>query len=110
VWVANRGRPLLDDGAGLAVTDDGNLKILDKNGDPFWSTGLESTSKLGNRLAKLLDSGNLVLCDSNTLLTTILWQSFDHPTDTLLFYYAHILVIQGLGWMLKGSYNTGASM
>ncbi|KAH8480040.1 hypothetical protein H0E87_030315 [Populus deltoides] len=84
VWVANRDRPLLDDGAGLAVTEDGNLKILDKNGDPFWSTGLESTSKPGNRLAKLLDSGNLVLCDSNTLLTTILWQSFDHPTDTFL--------------------------
>ncbi|KAH8480038.1 hypothetical protein H0E87_030313 [Populus deltoides] len=83
--VANRDRPLLDDGAVLAVdTDDGNLKILDENGDPFWSTALQSTSKPGNRLAKLLDSGNLVLCDSNTLLTTILWQSFQHPTDTFL--------------------------
>ncbi|KAJ6859428.1 hypothetical protein NC652_041650 [Populus alba x Populus x berolinensis] len=84
VWVANRDRPLLDDGAVLAVTDDGNLKILDKNGDPFWSTALQSTSKPGNRLAKFLDSGNLVLCDSNTLSTTILWQSFQHPTDTFL--------------------------
>ncbi|XP_073262835.1 G-type lectin S-receptor-like serine/threonine-protein kinase At4g03230 isoform X1 [Populus alba] len=83
VWVANRDRPLLDDGAVLAV-DDGNLKILENNGDTFWSTGLESTSKPANGLAKLLDSGNLVLCDSNTLSTTILWQSFDHPTDTFL--------------------------
>jgi hypothetical protein len=84
VWVANRNSPLLDDGAVLAVTDDGNLKILDKNGDPFWSTALQSTSKPGYRLAKLLDSGNLVFGDSNTLSTTILWQSFEHPTDTFL--------------------------
>ncbi|KAI5555772.1 hypothetical protein BDE02_19G106400 [Populus trichocarpa] len=85
VWVANRDRPLLDDGAVLAVTEDGNLKILEKNGHPFWSTELESTSKPGYRLAKLLDSGNLVFGDSNnTLLTTILWQSFQHPTDTFL--------------------------
>jgi len=84
VWVANRDNPLLDGGAVLAVTEDGNLKILEKNGDPFWSTGLESTSKPANGLAKLLDSGNLVLCDSNNLSTTILWQSFEHPTDTFL--------------------------
>uniref|UniRef100_A0A6M2F0S7 Non-specific serine/threonine protein kinase n=1 Tax=Populus davidiana TaxID=266767 RepID=A0A6M2F0S7_9ROSI len=84
VWVANRDRPLLDDGAVLAVKQDGNLKILDKNGSPVWSTGLESTSKPANGLAKLLDSGNLVLCDSNTSSTTILWQSFDHPNDTFL--------------------------
>jgi len=83
VWVANRNRPLLHYGV-LAVTDDGNLKILDKNGDPSWSTALQSTSKPGYRLAKLLDSGNLVFGDSNTLLTTTLWQSFDHPTDTFL--------------------------
>jgi hypothetical protein len=85
VWVANRDNPLLDGGAVLAVTEDGNLKILEKNGHPFWSTELESTSKPGYRLAKLLDSGNLVFGDSNnTLLTTILWQSFQHPTDTFL--------------------------
>jgi hypothetical protein len=84
VWVANRDCPLLDDAAVLTVTDDGNLKILNKSGDPFWSTDLKSTSKPGYRLAKLLDSGNLVFGDSNTLLTTILWQSFAHPTDTFL--------------------------
>ncbi|KAI5555762.1 hypothetical protein BDE02_19G105600 [Populus trichocarpa] len=84
VWVANRKSPLLDDGGVLAVTDDGNLKIFDKNGNLFWSTGLESTSKPAYRLAKLLDSGNLVFGDSNTLLTTILWQSFEHPADTFL--------------------------
>jgi hypothetical protein len=84
VWVANRKSPLLADGGVLAVKDDGNLKILDKNGDPVWSTELQPTSKPVSRLAKLLDSGNLVFGDSNTLLTTILWQSFEHPTDTFL--------------------------
>ncbi|KAG5224922.1 G-type lectin S-receptor serine/threonine-protein kinase [Salix suchowensis] len=86
VWVANRNSPLPDDGAGFAnITDDGNLQILHRNGTSYWSTDLKSTSKPAYREAKLLDSGNLVFGDSNnTLLTTILWQSFAHPTDTFL--------------------------
>ncbi|KAF9661837.1 hypothetical protein SADUNF_Sadunf19G0110300 [Salix dunnii] len=85
VWVANRNSPLVDVGAGFAITDDGNLQILHRNGTSYWSTDLESTSKPAYREAKLLDSGNLVFGDSNnTLLTTILWQSFAYPTDTFL--------------------------
>ncbi|KAJ6421908.1 hypothetical protein OIU84_026942 [Salix udensis] len=44
VWVANRNSPLLDDGAAFAITDDGNLQILDRRGTSYWSTELESTS------------------------------------------------------------------
>ncbi|KAB5512976.1 hypothetical protein DKX38_030004 [Salix brachista] len=85
VWVANRNSPLPDDGAAFAITDDGNLQILDRSGTSYWSTGFESTSNPAYREAKLLDSGNLVFGDTNnTLLTTILWQSFAHPTDTFL--------------------------
>ncbi|KAF9661835.1 hypothetical protein SADUNF_Sadunf19G0110100 [Salix dunnii] len=84
VWVANRNSPLLDVGASFAITEDGNLKILQRNGTSCWSTELE-TSKPAYREAKLLDSGNLVFGDTNnTLLTTILWQSFADPTDTFL--------------------------
>ncbi|KAB5512975.1 hypothetical protein DKX38_030003 [Salix brachista] len=85
VWVANRNRPLLDVGASFAITKDGNLQILDRSGTSCWSTTLASTSNPAYREAKLLDSGNLVFGDSNkTLWTTILWQSFEHPTDTFL--------------------------
>ncbi|KAJ6297541.1 hypothetical protein OIU78_023156 [Salix suchowensis] len=85
VWVANRNSPLPDDGAAFAITDDGNLQISHRNGTSYWSTELESISNPAYREAKLLDSGNLVFGDrNNTLLTTILWQSFAHPTDTFL--------------------------
>ncbi|KAJ6696622.1 hypothetical protein OIU85_003017 [Salix viminalis] len=85
VWVANRNSPLPDDGAAFAITDDGNLQISHRDGTSYWSTELESTSNPAYREAKLLDSGNLVFGDSNnTLLTTILWRSFAHPTDTFL--------------------------
>ncbi|KAJ6696621.1 hypothetical protein OIU85_003016 [Salix viminalis] len=84
VWVANRNKPLLDVGARFAITEDGNLKISHRN-ETYWSTGLGQTSNPAYREAKLLDSGNLVFRDSNnTLLTTVLWQSFEHPTDTFL--------------------------
>ncbi|CAK7349998.1 unnamed protein product, partial [Dovyalis caffra] len=82
VWIANRNRPLFDSGAVFAVTGDGNLGILDRNGNNYWSTELKSTSKPAYREAKLLDSGNLVLGDK--LLANSLWQSFEHPTDTFL--------------------------
>ncbi|KAF9661839.1 hypothetical protein SADUNF_Sadunf19G0110500 [Salix dunnii] len=84
VWVANRNSPLPDDAAGFAIKDDGNLQILHQN-DSYWSTELEPTSNSAFREAKLLDSGNLIFGDTNnTLLPTILWQSFAHPTDTFL--------------------------
>uniref|UniRef100_A0A6N2KLI9 non-specific serine/threonine protein kinase n=1 Tax=Salix viminalis TaxID=40686 RepID=A0A6N2KLI9_SALVM len=85
VWVANRTIPLPDDEAGLAIAKDGNLKILHGDGTSYWSTELPSTSKPAYREAKLLDSGNLVFRDTNnTLVTTNLWESFAHPTDTFL--------------------------
>ncbi|KAG5224929.1 G-type lectin S-receptor serine/threonine-protein kinase [Salix suchowensis] len=82
VWVANRNSLLPDDGAAFAITDDGDLQISHRNGTSFWSTKLESTSNPAYREAKLLDSGNLVFRDTH--LTTILWESFAHPTDTFL--------------------------
>ncbi|CAL5406396.1 unnamed protein product [Camellia sinensis] len=68
----------------FTIEDDGNLnlKVMDGNSINF-TTGLTSLPSSSNRTTvKLLDSGNLVLSDD--LLGKVLWQSFDHPTDTFL--------------------------
>ncbi|PON53020.1 Mitogen-activated protein kinase kinase kinase, partial [Parasponia andersonii] len=51
----------------------------------IWSSNSSSAGK--NLVAQLLDSGNLVLYEdgfSNFSSEVYLWQSFDHPSDTLL--------------------------
>jgi len=35
-------------------------------------------------VAQLLDSGNLVVSEKSSGRRVVLWQSFDHPSDTLL--------------------------
>ncbi|KAJ4729941.1 S-locus lectin protein kinase family protein [Melia azedarach] len=82
VWVANRDKPITDYSrqAVLAIGD-GNLKLLDKTGAPYFYTEVESSSS-PYRVAKLMDSGNLVLRDNQS--ATNLWESFKHPTDTFL--------------------------
>ncbi|CAA7394602.1 unnamed protein product [Spirodela intermedia] len=83
VWVANRDKPLNDSSGILRIDSTGNLVLA---GSPpstiFWSTG--QTSSAG-ATAQLLDSGNFVLREgSSPTAGNFLWQSFDHPTDTML--------------------------
>ncbi|KAG6514807.1 hypothetical protein ZIOFF_025180 [Zingiber officinale] len=79
VWVANRNRSLNSVSSSLNLTSDGNLILFD--GETLvWSTGT-STESNPARL-QLLDTGNLMLTTENFSRT--LWQSFDHPSDTLL--------------------------
>ncbi|XP_073108464.1 G-type lectin S-receptor-like serine/threonine-protein kinase At4g27290 isoform X2 [Elaeis guineensis] len=78
-WVANRISPLNGSMGVLNLTGDGNLVLLNSTGYVFWSTG---TSNAINPVVKLLDSGNLVLIEGTS--KNLLWQSFDHPSDTLL--------------------------
>ncbi|KAM1015828.1 hypothetical protein ACFX2J_045300 [Malus domestica] len=85
VWVANREIPVSDIFSSALSILDGNLVLFDESKTPVWSTNLNSTTNSGSVQAVLLDSGNLVLkagSSNNTLEP--LWQSFDHPTDTLL--------------------------
>ncbi|KAK8700479.1 hypothetical protein V6N13_018874 [Hibiscus sabdariffa] len=58
---------------------DGNLVLFNESQVPIWSTNVSSDSAISSSgVAVLSDDGNLVLP------STILWQSFDHPTDTWL--------------------------
>ncbi|KAL7243987.1 hypothetical protein ACSBR1_016248 [Camellia fascicularis] len=94
VWVANRDRPLNDSAGGLKIGDDGNLILLDSGGIVAWSTRIQNISSKPT-VAQLLDSGNLVLRSENGGNTeSNIWQSFDHPSDTLI-------AGMKLGWDLR---------
>ncbi|MQM03718.1 hypothetical protein Taro_036510 [Colocasia esculenta] len=80
VWVANRERPLRDPAGVLAVTEDGNIAVLDGMGRTVWSANRTGVPR--NTSAVLLDSGNLVLRHGNG--GDDVWQSFDYPADTFL--------------------------
>lgn len=89
VWVANRDNPLKDSSGVLKISDDGNLEVLDGRKNVLWNSNASNTPV--NSVAELLDSGNLILREiTNTSISSnsnsgrILWQSFDHPSDTLL--------------------------
>ncbi|XWS28013.1 hypothetical protein CRYUN_Cryun25bG0029500 [Craigia yunnanensis] len=83
VWVANRDKPLLDPSTSkLELSEKGNLVLFNQSEIPLWST--ESSSNSMNSTVAVLDnSGNLVLRNSSNT-SVIVWQSFDHPTDTWL--------------------------
>nr|XP_011461958.1 PREDICTED: G-type lectin S-receptor-like serine/threonine-protein kinase At4g27290 [Fragaria vesca subsp. vesca] len=80
VWIANRESPL--DAPGLfMLSSDGNLVVLDDTRNLVWSTSASIPASAMNHTTGLLeDSGNLVLSFEEVTL----WQSFDHPSDTLL--------------------------
>ncbi|KVI04199.1 Apple-like protein [Cynara cardunculus var. scolymus] len=82
VWVANRDNPVLDSTGALIVAEEG-VRILDRNGNSYFSTdaGQVGSGGASNKTLALLDNGNAVLIDINN---TFIWQSFDNPTDTFL--------------------------
>ncbi|CAL5342876.1 unnamed protein product [Camellia sinensis] len=77
VWSANRDRPVQIN-ATLQLTRDGDLRLEDADGTFVWSTNTSAKSVFG---MKVTEMGNLVLFDRNN---ATVWQSFDHPTDSLL--------------------------
>ncbi|KAE8811354.1 putative serine/threonine-protein kinase receptor [Hordeum vulgare] len=86
VWVANRDSPLNDTAGVLAIDGAGRLILLDGSGRTAWSssntTNRGSTSSLSAE-ARLLESGNLVVVRDESS-GAVLWQSFDHPSNTLI--------------------------
>ncbi|XP_048491146.1 G-type lectin S-receptor-like serine/threonine-protein kinase At1g11300 isoform X2 [Beta vulgaris subsp. vulgaris] len=80
VWVANRENPITDSTGVFKVSEDGNLQVLDAQNAVFWSSNVSFEGN--NSVAQLLDTGNLVLHSDDG--DTIIWQSFEHPTDSFL--------------------------
>ncbi|XP_027351271.1 putative receptor protein kinase ZmPK1 [Abrus precatorius] len=77
-WMANRNQPVNGKCSKLSLLHTGNLVLLDAAFNSAWSS---NTASLAPLELHLKDDGNLVLRD---LQGTVLWQSFDFPTDTLL--------------------------
>ncbi|KAJ1290707.1 hypothetical protein BS78_02G266000 [Paspalum vaginatum] len=95
VWVANRDAPVTVDGRSpsgnnsssapsLALTSDAssNLALSDARGRVVWATNITAPAGSAGSTAVLLNTGNLVLRSPDG--ATVLWQSFDHPTDTFV--------------------------
>ncbi|KAL7174867.1 hypothetical protein ACSBR1_043814 [Camellia fascicularis] len=84
VWVANREIPLIDSSGVLKVIDPRILALLNGTGSIIWSANV-TRSTVQDPIGQLLESGNLVVRDANDDNPEhFLWQSFDHPCDTLL--------------------------
>ncbi|XP_020222730.1 G-type lectin S-receptor-like serine/threonine-protein kinase At4g27290 isoform X2 [Cajanus cajan] len=104
VWVANRDNPIKDNSTSLILTKEGTLMLLSKNNSLVWSTNTTSAPKvsISSPIVQLLDTGNLVIRDekggNSNMEEGFLWQSFDHPCDTLLSGMK-------LGWDLKKGLN-----
>ncbi|KAL3344054.1 hypothetical protein AABB24_023474, partial [Solanum stoloniferum] len=80
VWVANRDTPLNDKNGMLNFTSQGNLTLVNGSGSVVWSSN--TTRRVQNPIAQLLDSGNLVVREDAS--ENYIWQSFDYPGDTAL--------------------------
>ncbi|KAI5056881.1 hypothetical protein GOP47_0028699 [Adiantum capillus-veneris] len=85
IWSANHLSPNRSEDVILSINEQGNLLLSDASmGITIWSTG---TATSGPTTLFLENSGNLVLSSTNNVSSVnvpIMWQSFEHPTDTLL--------------------------
>ena len=78
VWLANRDH-LVDTNSSMALTQ-GNMVISTSDVTIVWAT---NTSDKGVKKAVLQENGSLALLSASSGGSSV-WQSFDHPTDTLL--------------------------
>ncbi|XP_028761085.1 G-type lectin S-receptor-like serine/threonine-protein kinase LECRK2 [Neltuma alba] len=76
VWSAN-GQNLAPKGSRVELTSDGSFQLIDPITKEIWSV----STRVEVSYAAMLDTGNFALF---TETSENLWQSFDHPTDTIL--------------------------
>ncbi|CAN1281426.1 G-type lectin S-receptor-like serine/threonine-protein kinase At4g27290 [Linum perenne] len=81
--------PAIDNRSSLIINTAKNnsLVLVSSNKTVLWSSVANSNPlMLKNPVAELLETGNLVLRDQTDSINSgnYLWQSFDHPCDTLL--------------------------
>ena len=78
VWTAGRDDPPVTSNAKLQPTMDDKLVLIDGQGE---KKVIARNASAKASFASMHDSGNFVLYNNNS---SIIWQSFDYPTDTLL--------------------------
>jgi len=83
IWTANRNRTVAE-GALIKLQSQGNLVLEDSDGTVVWSIGTGKSSgilmaKNGNFQIYNTTNSSLVSAGSN-----LVWQSWDHPTHTLV--------------------------
>ncbi|CAL4929851.1 unnamed protein product [Urochloa decumbens] len=90
VWVANRERPILEPSASrFTLSDRGELLVVQAtpSNTLLWSSNASASSPR-TTFATLQDDGSLVVQSNATTASAsapvVVWQSFDHPTDTWL--------------------------
>ncbi|KAK1313132.1 putative receptor protein kinase ZmPK1 [Acorus calamus] len=109
VWTANRDYPVNGRSSHLSLQTDGNLVLSDAGVSTVWSTN--STSHISAASASislslgLSDTGNLLLKSTNGM---IVWQSFDHPTDTLLPNQPLTRSIKLVSWQNQYNISSGS--
>ncbi|KAG2575012.1 hypothetical protein PVAP13_7KG400100 [Panicum virgatum] len=83
VWIANRDSPISNHSSvKLTITNSSEMVLFDSEGRSVWMTAnTTTTGGADGAVAVLLDSGNFVL---RLLNGTVVWQSIDHLTDTIL--------------------------
>ncbi|CAN6277053.1 unnamed protein product [Urochloa humidicola] len=83
VWVANRDSPISNaSSVKLTVTNSSEMVLFDSEGRTIWmAVNTTTTGGAHGAVAVLQDSGNFALRLPNG---TCIWQSIDHPTDTIL--------------------------
>ncbi|CAN6362517.1 unnamed protein product [Urochloa humidicola] len=83
VWAANRDSPIsYASSLKLTVTNSSEMVLFDSEGRTIWmAVNTATAGGAHGAVAVLQDSGNFVLGLPNG---TVIWQSIDHPTDTIL--------------------------